>query len=188
MNQPQEKKSNYVNVNLNILKSIFANHDIPVVCPKKWSETVGISVNSDGSNLVLLSINILEGVFANNNLPIPVSRKWLETLYVTIGSEVAPIQIEPASYSVSPVNGCVIPDLSEATSEESVEELIEEPVEEPVEKEEQEEEIVPSGAVRFGSSKPDAVTPQEVEEVEEIEEKKDDAPKYKTAYSTNFGQ
>jgi hypothetical protein len=154
--QPQ-KKSNYVNVNLTILKGIFANPAIPVVCPKKWAESVGIVTEEENGNLIFLSINILEQVFANDLFPIPVSRKWLEGLHITIDVETKPIVVQPAAFSINPAPNFSLPTLDE------------EPETPVVPAVEEKEEYQPSGAVTFGKKKGGSV-PEIVESETEPEQ------------------
>lgn len=120
MSQPQ-KKTNYVNVNLKILKGIFVNHAVPIVVPKKWAESVGIISDGEG-NLLLLNIKILSEVFANESFPIPVSRKWLEGLHITIEKEAEPIQVEQTEFSIKPVDSFSIPKIEDNGQEEDGEE------------------------------------------------------------------
>tara|TARA_R110000764_G_scaffold43572_2_gene97924 strand:- start:1069 stop:1605 length:537 start_codon:yes stop_codon:yes gene_type:complete len=176
MNQPAAKKSNYVNVNLNILNGIFANKSIPIVCGKKWCEIVGIVPSKDSGQLILLSIDILEKVFADKTFAIPVSRRWLESLYITIEVEAAPIVIDQASFSVAPVATFDIPDLGEVKEEEKkVDDSPSGAVSFGETEEEETEEAGPSGAVSFGEVE------EEHEEVEETVVASNAAPK--TAYS-----
>lgn len=138
MSQPAEKKSNYVNVNLRILNDIFASKQIPVKCPRKWAESIGVVTVGGEGNLVLLNIQILEGVFSNQEAPIQVSRRWLEDLNITIQKEAKPIVVREAEFSVRPVDDFVIPDLGEVNP------VSAQPVREGSNE--------PSGAVVFGST------------------------------------